>query len=212
MKIPLDVSGVAEAGRIAAALLVLRLQIKAMAEASSTGEPSAYTADRTLYRAFSSGRLRDERDPPGRFEGTFEELVAKTLEAVQAYRDEIAGPVDLVWRTLPEHSVETWKGRAAHNIYLRLAFEPAAVEAQAEPVAALKAVPNIDEPDQTIIRVCQELLGKAMEGELRALAFVQVKRGGYVGTAWHYGTQPSYHQLLSGATRLQHRLQEDGKP
>jgi hypothetical protein len=56
---------------------------------------------------------------------------------------------------------------------------------------------------------CEELLAWAKAGEIRAIAFSTVKKGGTVGTGWCYGEGRSYHHLLSGAATLAHRIIED---
>lgn len=71
---------------------------------------------------------------------------------------------------------------------------------QATPIAGLH------EADEEIIAVCERLLEWAKSGDLRGLAYISVKPGSYVGTAWHGAPGANVHLLLSGAATPQYRL------
>lgn len=54
------------------------------------------------------------------------------------------------------------------------------------------------------------LLERLRAGDVVAMAFVEVARGGRVATAYSNSEMGHYHSLMSGASRLQHRLASVG--
>lgn len=58
-----------------------------------------------------------------------------------------------------------------------------------------------------VIEVLEDCLARAREGEILAVAVVEVRRGRAVASHWTQGDH--YHLLHSGAQRLAHRLAAD---
>jgi hypothetical protein len=69
-------------------------------------------------------------------------------------------------------------------------------------VVPLKKIEH--EVNDDAIKLAEGLLERLRSGEAIACAFVEVKRAGWVATA--YSKSNSYHHLLSGACRLQNRI------
>lgn len=73
--------------------------------------------------------------------------------------------------------------------------------------AKFAVVEKFDPAVPEVVAMCEQLLAWAKSGELRSMAYVTVKRGGLVGSAWH--NEDHLHTLISGFAILQHRLIED---
>lgn len=61
-------------------------------------------------------------------------------------------------------------------------------------------------PDPDLIATTRRLLAVAESGELRGLAYVTIKPGGFVGTGWEAAAECSNHVLHSGASILYQRI------
>lgn len=132
---------------IQGAMADLRAQVDALAVKSidwrdeSNMPPVPSRTERgTPYRSFSSGQAHDALATHAPFTGTLQELVEATLDAITGYRNSIGRPVDVVWRDGPLYERYAPESGRGHSIWVRLAFEPVAVEAQAEPVVSLAEV------------------------------------------------------------------------
>lgn len=66
------------------------------------------------------------------------------------------------------------------------------------------SVPTGAEPDAEVVAFVEAALVRAKSGETVSIALVEVKAGNTVATG--YVNQSTYHHLLSGASRLVHRL------
>ena len=103
-------------------LAKLKADIEALSDGAIMWSRSVYTARRTVHRIFKNGM----EIPEGGIailmgDVDLAELAERQLIAIKAYRQTIAGDVDLVWRVEPEARV----GEGGElNLYTRLCFEP----------------------------------------------------------------------------------------
>lgn len=72
----------------------------------------------------------------------------------------------------------------------------------------LKLLPVEDEVNADAIDLIEGLLARLKTGEAIAAAFVEVKKGNTIATAWSK-TTGGYHLMNSGAARLSTRLSSD---
>ena len=155
-------------------------EIHAMARHSRHGPEGDFTDAGTQYVSFSEGRRIEEGAPISYLRGTPEELVAATLDAVRAYREEFPAPVDLVWRLGPELRLDHARGRP--NIFLRLAFEAIVEESS---TTATGDLTELRPPPTTgIVAMLTEMLRRAKAGEIAQLALVCVDAGGNGYSTW----------------------------
>lgn len=101
----------------------LKTSIEALTERHPTWSRSAYTTRQTIHRVFSNGVAKAEMENHAPAWSDPQKLAQRTFEVILAYRREIQGPVDLIWRVEPEmirrdHGVEC---------YVRLSFEPSLI-------------------------------------------------------------------------------------
>lgn len=215
---------------IQGAMADLRAQVDALAVKSidwrdeSNMPPVPSRTERgTPYRSFSSGQAHDALATHAPFTGTLQELVEATLDAITSYRNSIGRPVDVVWRDGPLYEGYAPESGLGHSIWVRLAFEPAGGlgmdhllpglnSAATEGINAalnIALVEDMTPPDMEIVHKLEELLGRAMTGEIRGLATMYVTKGHEITTGWQSAPDASMHLIHSGVQILARRVSND---
>lgn len=68
------------------------------------------------------------------------------------------------------------------------------------------AVHTASAPDPKVIERCEDLLQRARDGKIRAVAFAYIKPGRITGYAWECGSGKHSLDLLAGVELLRHAL------